>query len=191
MNFFNKIVNKIMINHKFQISNCKIALNEKNLVIRVDLGEYAKIYLYFILLPLIMVFFLFITFFLEDVIIGIIFLSLSYLIPASPFIVLYFYYKDKIIEWRFDKTAETIKEAKVSPSFKELKIISFKHVNYFYFQCEGFNDYSLKFAIRDINIVKIYEDGKNTCRELGIIISKFTEKPLYYKEGNWREKIYG
>ena len=177
-----------MTNQEFQNLNCKVMLSEKKLLIKVDFRDEARIYLYLILIPLIGLIFLFINF-LSDVIMIIIFYCTIYLI-ISPFVVGYFYCRKRIIEWSFDKAGQIIKEVKVSPRFKELLIIPFSDINYFYFQREAF-DYSLKFAIRDITIVKIYEDGKNTCKELGIIIAKFTNKPLYYKEGNWRDKIYG
>ena len=86
--------------------------------------------------------------------------------------------------------------SKINPRYKLLKEVNFSEIEYLIYHHYKWADaaisphiYSLSFYTGKLKESIIYCGLIEECKTLGIIISDFLGKSLYYHNGEWKEKI--
>jgi len=122
--------------------HCYIIRTEDQLIIKVNWAIFSKIYFYLILLCTITAISIFILSFLNNILRGLIFLSIVAVV-IIPFLVGYLYYKNRKTEWILNKVSNRISHYKVSSSQKMLNQLEFSEVEYLIYRRYRWSDSSL------------------------------------------------
>lgn len=178
----------------------KSSLSIENEILTVynDFSQYSKQCLYFIFFFTFLILFssVLIGILINDLFSGLIF-SLIFLLALNiPCLIFYLNTKNHIIKLKIDKAQDIIIYQNSCSIYRKIRQQKFSEVNYLIFNQKssgptpGGSLYSLKFFLKqDLKKIEIFFGRKEHCRDLGKIIAEFINKPLYYKEGTWREKI--
>lgn len=167
-----------------------------NLIVNRAYNLSSNTYRFLILIFIIPSLFLFLIFIPLNFIAGLQFLIFVFIIIIIPLLILYFYYKIRKVKWDLNKDSQKAFNIKIYPRYKLLKEINFSEIEYLIFRhykragsALSPEIYSLSFFTGKLKEPTIYIGLIEECKTLGIKISEFLGKSLYYHNGEWKEKI--
>lgn len=175
--------------------NCSILELEGEILLKRRFNYIAKSYGLFIIIFAILTPVLFLLTLLFSLAESIIFLVFM-LILTSPFLIVYLIFKNREIEWEFNKVSQKIFYRKTSRKLKLRKELNFNDIQYFIYHTHKHSDsalsprtYSLHLSLRSQKEITIFVGEERECKKLGKRIAIFLDKPLIFYPGGWRERI--